>query len=173
MTVEAAKGLLGDVAPASRFNEAVIADVGDLENAAKCFRKVLESDAPPQLKDLSKDSLREVAVKQFKSKGFRADAVFYCLGALNYFKDKSTKEVQTVTFEIGLKGQSGLDINDPEKTYQIKSMPGTFTGLQLVCYMYVGFRIISPEADVGIDLSEEYRTALRLFDERDKEWQWN
>lgn len=36
-------------------------------------------NAPPQIQELAKDGLREVAVKNLKSKGFRADAVFYCL----------------------------------------------------------------------------------------------
>lgn len=148
-------------------------ELGDLENANKWFRKTLEMDAPPQLKNLSKDGLREIAVKHFKSKGFRADAVFYCLSAINYFKSKSMQEIQAISYEIGLKGRGGLDINDPQKKYQIISMPGIFTGLQLVCYMYVGFKLIAPERDIGIDLSGEYRTALRLADERDKEWDWN
>jgi len=148
-------------------------EIGDFENADKCFRKTLEMNAPPQIQELSKDGLREIAVKHFKSKGFRADAVFYCLGAINFFKKKSMKEIQAISFEIALKGRSGLDINDPQKKYQIISMPGTFTGLQLVCYMYVGFKLIAPERDIGIDLSNEYRDALRLSEERDVKWDWN
>ena len=148
-------------------------ELGDLENVDKWFRKTLEMDAPPQIQELSKDGLREIAVKHFKSKGFRADAVFYCLGAINYFKKKSMKEIQDISFEIALKGRSGLDINDPQKKYQIISMSGIFTGLQLVCYMYVGFKLIAPERDVGIDLSDEYRDALRLSEERDVKWDWN
>jgi hypothetical protein len=137
------------------------------------FRKTLEMNAPPQTQELAKDGLREIAVKNLKSKGFRADAVFYCLSAINYFKNKSVKEIQDISFEIGLKGRSGLDINDPQRKYQVIFMPGTFSGLQLVCYMYVGFKLIAPERDIGIDLSEEYMTALRLVGERDKEWDWN
>ncbi len=83
------------------------------------------------------------------------------------------KEVQAIAFEIGLKGQEGLDINNPQKMYQIKAMPGTFTGLQLVCYMYVGFRLFAPEMNIGVDLSEEYKTALRLADEKDQQWGYN
>jgi tetratricopeptide (TPR) repeat protein len=145
-------------------------ELGDLENADKWFRKTLEMDAPPQLQELSKDGLREIAVKHFKSKGFRADAIFYCLSAINFFKNKSMREIQSISFEIGLKGLSGLDINDPQKKYQIISIPGTFTGLQLLCYMYVGFRLIAPEKDVGIDLSDEYIVALRLSEEKDVKW---
>lgn len=147
--------------------------LGDLENADKWLRKTIEMDSPPQLKNLSKDGLREIAVTNLKSKGFRVDAVFYCLSAINFFKNKSMQEVQAISLEIGMKGQTGLDINDPQKKYQIVSMKGTFTGLQLVCYMYVGFKLIAPERDIGIDLSDEYRNALQLADERDTKWDWN
>jgi tetratricopeptide (TPR) repeat protein len=148
-------------------------ELGDLENADKWYKKTLEMDAPQQLKSLSKDGLREIAVKHFKSKGFRTDAVFYCLGALNFFKSKSMEEIQAISSEIGLKGRSGLDINSPERKYQIISMEGTFSGLQLLCYMYVGFRLFAPETDIGIDLPNEYRVALRLSEERDVKWDWN
>jgi tetratricopeptide (TPR) repeat protein len=148
-------------------------ELGDVENADRWLRKTLEMDAPPHLQELAKTGLREIAVKEFKSKGFRADAVFYCLGALNFFKNKSMKEIQAIAFEIGLKGRQGLDINNPQKKYQIKTMPGIFTGLNLVCYMYVGFRLIAPETDVGIDLSDEYKAALRLADEKDERWDYN
>ena len=107
-------------------------ELADLENAVTWFRKTLEMNAPPQIQELAKDGLREVAVKNLKSKGFRADAVFYCLSAINFFKNKSMKEIQDISFEIGLKGRSGLDINDPQRKYQIIFMPGTFSGLQLV-----------------------------------------
>jgi tetratricopeptide (TPR) repeat protein len=148
-------------------------DLGDLENAAVWFRKTLGMNSPPQIQELAKDWLREIAVKNLKSKGFRTDAVFYCLSAINFFKNKSVEEIKDISFEIGLKGRNGLDINDPQGKYQVIFMPGTFSGLQLVCYMYVGFKLIAPQKDIGIDLSEEYRTALRLVGERDREWDWN
>jgi hypothetical protein len=45
-------------------------------------------------------------------------------------------------------------------------MSGEFTGLQLVSYMYVGFKIIKPEVDIGMDFSEEYKTAQELFNKK-------
>ncbi len=66
-----------------------------------------------------------------------------------------------------------MDINNPERKYQLISLQGNFSGLQLVCYMYVGFKRIAPEKDVGIDLSEEYRAALNLSDEGNEKWYWN
>jgi hypothetical protein len=81
---------------------------------------------------------------------------------MNLFDKVGPAETQRISFEIALKGREGLDINNPEKKYTLDSLEGTFTGLQLVSYMYVGFKMIAPERDIGIDLSEEYKTALKL-----------
>jgi tetratricopeptide (TPR) repeat protein len=147
--------------------------LGDLESADRYFKKTLDMNSPPDLQNLARDRLREIAVINLKSKGFRADAAIYCLKSLHYFDNKSIKEVQRVSFEIALKGRSGLDINDPSQKYQLDSLQGKFSGLELVCYMYVGFKLFASEMDVGIDLSEEYKAALRQFNEKDEKWDCN
>ncbi len=55
------------------------------------------------------------------------DAVFYLLDALKLFKDRSLQEVKEITFEIGMLGRYGLDINDPKELHVLRSLPG---GLQ-------------------------------------------
>ena len=59
-------------------------------------------------------------------------------------------------------GQRGLDVNNPEHTYRLRSLPGEFTGLQLVSYLYVGRKQIAPDSDVGFDLAREYEAAQAL-----------
>jgi hypothetical protein len=73
------------------------------------------------------------------------------------------EEIQKISFEIGIKGMDGLDINNPSKKYTIRSMQGEFTGLQLISYMYVGFKVFAPEQNIGIDLSREYNAAKKLL----------
>ncbi len=133
------------------------------EKADPYYRKVLEMDAPPKLKELAKDGLREIAFIHLKSKGLRMDAVMYMVGALKLFEKEDMSRTREITFEIALKGRTGLDINNPDKKYTIHSLPGEFTGLQLVSYMYVGFQKIAPEQNVGVDLSQEYDVALKLI----------
>lgn len=137
------------------------------EKADEFFRKVLVLDAPDNIKDLAKDGLREIATSNLKSKGFRIDAVFYLLAALQLFKQKRDEEVRDISFDIALKGREGLDINDPSKKYKVKLLEGEYTGLQLVCYMYAGFKRIDHSLDVGIDLSKEYQFAMKLFSSED------
>jgi tetratricopeptide (TPR) repeat protein len=139
----------------------------EYEKADEFFRKVLALDGPENIKDLAKDGLREIAISNLKSKGFRIDAVFYLLAALQLFKQKRDEEIKNISFEIALKGREGLDINDPQKKYRIKLLEGEYTGLQLVCYMYAGFKRIDHSLDVGIDLSKEYQFAMKLFSSED------
>ncbi len=68
-------------------------------------------------------------------------------------------QIRNLGVEIGLLGMKGLSINDPTKTYSIKSMEGKYTGLQLVSIMYAAFQQFAPQQDVGMDFSKEYQAA--------------
>jgi hypothetical protein len=73
---------------------------------------------------------------------------------------------KTHRLEITTKGRSGLDTNDPTPKYQLKSLPGDFSGLSLVCCMYVAFQSIAPETDIGFDLAKEYAAAKSMHLEK-------
>ena len=61
------------------------------------------------------------------------DAVFYLLDAMRLFRGKSLQEIQEITFEIGMLGKYGLDINDPQETHVLRALPGrTFSARELV-----------------------------------------
>jgi len=84
------------------------------------------------------------------------DAVFYQQDALRLFCWKSLHEVQEITFEIGIQGQHGLDINDRRKTRRLERAAGEgFSALELLCIMHAGFKQIEPGMDIGVDLGEE------------------
>lgn len=89
----------------------------------------------------------------------RMDAVMYCLGALQKFAKMSQGEVQAVAFEIALLGQRGLEVNNPDSRYTLRSLPGDYSGLHLMSLMYAGFKQLAPDKDISFDLAEEYRTA--------------
>ncbi len=94
----------------------------------------------------------------------RPDAILYCLSALKRFRALGMPETKAVVLEIAMLGRSGLDINDPEPKYTLKSLAGKFSGLQLVSYMYTGLKLFAPEQDPGIDLSKEYGEAQALLE---------
>jgi hypothetical protein len=81
-------------------------------------------------------------------------------------------EIKKIAFEIAVKGRGGLDTNDPSPKYQLVSLPGHFSGLNLVCYMYVGFKIIAPDQGIGFDLSKEYALA-KTFHDKPELITWN
>ena len=43
-----------------------------------------------------------------------------------------TQETQEIAFEIALLGQRGLDINNPEQKYSLRTLPGKYSGLFLL-----------------------------------------
>ena len=59
----------------------------------------------------------------------------YILSALKLFKEEGEDRLIEIAFEIAMKGRGGLDINDLDKRYTLKSLRGEFTGLRLVSYM--------------------------------------
>jgi len=96
-------------------------------------------------------------------------AVWYFLDALERFDKMTKEEIREISFEIGMLGSTGLDYSSPDEKYTLRSLPGKkFSGLHLMCIMYVGFKRIAPEKDIGIDLNEPYIAALQLYDKNKK-----
>lgn len=110
---------------------------------------------------------REFAHEKFRqANGLNQDAVNYCLSALKKLKGLSPQEIKGVALETATLGQSGLDVNNPDKTYQLRSIPGNYTGLNVVCIMYAALQQMVPGQDVGFDIKVEYEEALKLFNQK-------
>ena len=89
----------------------------------------------------------------------RMDAVMYCLAAMERFDAMPEAEMRQIVLEIATTGLQGLDVNNPDHKYRLRSLPGELTGMQLVSYLYVGTQRVAPEQDIGFDLSREYEVA--------------
>jgi hypothetical protein len=64
-----------------------------------------------------------------------------------------------------LLGTAGIDYTKPDRRYSLKSLPGEqFTGLQMLVFMYVGFKKIDPTVNTGLDFEDAYQTALKLLE---------
>lgn len=136
---------------------------GQAEEAVATYRKVAALGGSDPIAEQAKRALTRIATQSLKAHGPRMDAVMYCLGALQRFESMSIDEVRAITYEIAMLGRGGLDINNPEAKYTLRSMEGQFSGLHLLCYMYVGFRQIDPTVDIGTDLAAEYEAAEAMF----------
>jgi tetratricopeptide (TPR) repeat protein len=138
-------------------------EVGRTEDADDQYVKAIQIGGPQQLLDLAKERRTAIAHKTMRDRGaFRPDVMMYITGALDKFADMSSKDVQAIGVEIAILGQSGLDINDPEKKYSLRSLPGKFSGLHLCSIMYAAFKQFAPGEDVGIDFSKEYEAAISM-----------
>jgi len=94
-----------------------------------------------------------------------AATVMYCLDALKRFQSMSKERIQEIAFEVGMLGTAGIDYSKPDRRYSLKSLPGEqFTGLQLLVFMFVGFKKTDPALNSGLDFDDAYRMALTLFE---------
>ena len=128
------------------------------------YVEAIALDPESQIGELARRARGQIAQQTFREveSGPRMDAVMYCLSALERFERLPQSEVQAIVLEIALLGQRGLEVNDPTSKYTLRSVPGRFSGLQLVAMMYVGFQRFAPGHDVGFDLAREYAAAQAL-----------
>lgn len=139
------------------------------EEADGSFLRAIELDPHGSVGESARDGRSRIAQAVFRARAGgheRPDAVMYLLGALERFAGAPPRDVQAVGLEVALLGRGGIDTNDPDQKYSLKSMPGKFSGLHLMCLMYAAFQVIAPTQDIGFDVAEEYRTALSLFEAR-------
>jgi tetratricopeptide (TPR) repeat protein len=142
-----------------------LSETGKKQDADSIFKKAIDISPYSEISELCRAERTKIAqstMRETTPNGVRMDVVMYCKAALERFKTLGPEKSNQITAEIALLGRQGLDINNPDKKYTLKSLDGEFTGLQLVSYMYVGFKKIAPDRDVGIDLSKEYNMALKL-----------
>jgi tetratricopeptide (TPR) repeat protein len=91
-------------------------------------------------------------------------AVWHLLDALKRLENLDARRVAEITFEVARLGENGLDYSSPEPKYRLTAYPEElFSGLQLMCLMYAGFKRIAPDQDTGMDLNEPWVAALELF----------
>lgn len=128
------------------------------------LRQVIDVAPGSKAAERAEEILRNITYDKFRQTGaLNAQAVEYCLHALRTFQGMSPQEVAGVAIETATLGQSGLDVNNPNKTYQLRSILGEYTGLNVVCIMYVALAQVAPGQDVGFDIKAEYEEALRIF----------
>jgi tetratricopeptide (TPR) repeat protein len=94
--------------------------------------------------------------------GLRPDVMMYIASALDTFETVGPAKTQQIAFEIAMKGQQGLDINDPDQKYTLNSLPGKYSGMHLVSIMYAGMKAMDPDIETGIDLEAEYGAAMAM-----------
>ena len=112
---------------------------------------------------MARQGLSRIAELSFRETGdVRPDALAFCLDAVARFRQMPRERVQQITFEIAMLGTKGINPNNPDVLYSLKTLPGSFSGMHLLCLEYAGFKMLDPLVDIGFDLSKEYAQAMRL-----------
>lgn len=138
---------------------------GHSEDADSSLIKTIELQPYSPIADMAKEVRSRIAQENFRSMpggSLRMDGAMYCLGALRKFSQMTPEEVRNVGFEIVTLGMNGINVNDPKTEYHLRTLPGNFSGLQLLCYEYVAFKQFAPEMDIGFDLAKEYEEAMKM-----------
>jgi len=139
---------------------------GQTAEAVIAYRQVMALSPGSQLSEKAEQGRNRITTAKFREAGgdeLRPDVLAHCGEALRIFKDMPKDEVQRISVEIAMLGTKGLSVNDPSGKYTLRSLPGNFSGLQLLCFQYVGFKIIDPTLDIGFDIAAEYEEAKRLL----------
>ncbi|SRR6056297_167559 len=167
--LEKAASLLPDDPQAQYGYGKCLKDLGHYDEADPVLKKVIELSPYSDVAERAKEDRNEIASIKMKSKAGsepRMDAVMYCFAALEKFNEMDDKKKQAVTYEIAMLGRNGFDLEDSEQKYTLNSLPGKFTGMQLVSYMFVGLKELDPNLDPGINLEDEYNLALEMFNKK-------
>lgn len=149
-----------DIAMMIAYGDCLI-ELGRSDESETYFRLAVKTGGPEHLVDLAKSRLTEKSQKAFRATGnVRPDVVEYMKDALKRFKSMDLTQIKSLALEISMLGNKGLNINDPTPKHQIQAWPGRYSGLHLLSIMYAAFQQFAPDADIGIDLSKEYRMAV-------------
>jgi len=139
----------------------------NLAEADELYTVVIERWGDSQVAEEARKARTNIGNQSIRANaiaGIRPDVMMYILDALRIFAKQGAAKRQQIALEIALKGRSGLDINDPEQKYTLKTMKGKFSGLHLLAIMYAAFQQIDPTMKTGADFSAEYQAALQMLD---------
>ncbi len=141
----------------------------EFKAADDLYIRVIALDEQSPVAELARQERTKLAQQSFRAAvpGMdRPDAAMYCLSALQTFEKMMPEEIKKIGFEIAMLGRQGLATNETTPKYRLKSLPGQFSGLHLVCLMYVAFKKVAPDHDIGFDLAKEYEMAKAMHKKR-------
>ncbi len=136
---------------------------GEMTEAEIAYSRVIALDPGGSLSEKAELGRNRITGLKLRSGvlGLRQDVVDFCREALSLFAALPDEEVKRITLEIGMLGSKGLAVENPASRYILRNLPGKFSGLQLLCIEYVGFKMIDPSVDIGFDIAGEYAEALK------------
>lgn len=110
--------------------------------ADEAYQQVISLNEYGEMAEAARQARSKIATGTFREApgDVRMDAVMYLVSALEKFQDKSPDELQKIGFEIAMLGTRGININEPESSYPIDTLPAECSGLSFVCRQCAVFR---------------------------------
>jgi len=139
---------------------------GNTKDAQDTYRAAIEINPHSGLADKARAGSSAMAHSTFdqtKQGVSRQDAVYYCLDAMKRFAQMSPDAVQKVTLELAMAGRNGFAVHNPDSRYRVKGLDGDFSGLAMVCFLFVAMERMAPGTDIGFNLAAEYEQAKQMF----------
>lgn len=140
-----------------------------VKEAAEQYKAVLKRFPEHQAGEMAEEALTRIGQEEMRAAvdgGLRMDAVMYMQAAQDRFAKLDQAKVGQIVMEIALLGRNGLEINKPAVRYTLQNLEGEFSGLALLAYMHVGFRMFDAKGDAGTGLDREYEAAVKMRRER-------
>jgi tetratricopeptide (TPR) repeat protein len=142
----------------------------DLQNevaeADAAYRKAIEINPGNQIAESAWRALTRIAKNSFNEAGIglvRRDAVAYCVSGIEKFSKMRHVEIIRCASEIAAAlAIKGIKVNCRDKSYTLKTMKGSFSALELMCYQFVACKRRGYLSQLWFDLSKEYEAALRI-----------
>jgi len=137
---------------------------GRTKEAEDAYRAAVEINPHSELAEKARagsNLLAQSGFERTRQPVPRQDAVNYCLHAMKRFAPMSPRELQNLALELALAGREGFAVHDPSSRYHVKGLEGEFSGLAMVCFLYVAMQRTAPGANVSMDLAAEYEQAKR------------
>lgn len=141
----------------------------NVKEAAEQYKAVVKRFPDHQVGEMAEEALTRIGHDELRAAvdgGLRMGAVMYMQAALDRFAKLDQAKVGQIVMEIALLGRNGLEINKPAVRYTLQNLEGEFSGLALLAYMHVGFRMFDAKGDAGTGLDREYEAAVKMRRER-------
>jgi tetratricopeptide (TPR) repeat protein len=130
--------------------------------ADQLLRQVLQL-VPREIADKARRASMRIADHNLhcsQGEGLRKVVVVALGEALRAYAALTVEQGKVVLMEAAI-GEKGLAMNQPELSYRLETLPGAFSGLQLVALIEISARQVLGLADGGFGFGAEVEQALR------------
>lgn len=147
-----------------------LADACRLTNRVKeaevAYRQAVEINPHSDLAERARagsNALAQAGYEHSRQAVVRQDVLHYCMDALQRLSGLPLAELQKLSLELAMAGRNGFEVHNPDSRYRVKGLPGEYSGLAMVCFLYVAMQRIRPGTDIGFDVHEEYAAAKKML----------